>query len=289
MQDFFDGDNFEKLEAALYVVATPIGNLKDITLRALEILKHCNIIFCEDTRVSKKLLMLYNLNENKQFFTYNNYSEDGMRKNILNIINEGNPVVLMSDAGTPLISDPGFKLVKFLKENNVKVVPIGGISAGITAMSCSGISSDKFEFYGFLPIKNKEKTEQIQEILNKNNSTICYESPNRLLDTLKIINNLDSERIICVARELTKKFESVITNTAVHLYNHYSGNQNEIKGECVIIVEKNAKIKKLDTDNLTDILKMSLKYMSVKDSSEFLAEVFCINKKDLYKVLLTLK
>jgi 16S rRNA (cytidine1402-2'-O)-methyltransferase len=287
MQEFFNGANFEPLEPALYVLATPIGNLKDITLRALEVLKSCDIIFCEDTRVSKKLLTLYNINENKRFFTYNNYSEDATRENIFNLINKGNPVVLMSDAGTPLISDPGFKLVKFFKENNVKVIPIGGISAGITALSCSGISSDKFEFFGFLPAKNKEKSEKLQEILEKNNSVICYESPNRLLDTLEMIKNIDSERTVCVAREITKKFESIITATANYLYNYYFNNQNELKGEVVLIIEKSAEIKKLDLNNLEATLRESLKYMSVKDSSEFLSSVLKINRKELYKILLT--
>jgi 16S rRNA (cytidine1402-2'-O)-methyltransferase len=286
MQEFFNSVNFEPLESALYVLATPIGNLKDITVRALEVLKSCDIIFCEDTRVSKKLLTLYNINENKRFFTYNNYSEYTTRENIFNLINKGNPVVLMSDAGTPLISDPGFKLVRFLKENNIKVIPIGGISAGITALSCSGISSDKFEFFGFLPVKNKEKNKKLHEILEKNNSVICYESPNRLLDTLEIIKNIDSERIICVAREITKKFENIITAAADYLYNYYFNNQNDLRGEVVIIIEKSVKIKKLDLNNLKTILTESLKYMSVKDSSEFLSGVLGINRKELYKILL---
>jgi 16S rRNA (cytidine1402-2'-O)-methyltransferase len=286
MQNFFNNIALTQLEPALYVLATPIGNLKDITLRALDVLKLCNIFFCEDTRVSKKLLAMYGLVENKQLFTYNNYSEEKVRKNIFDLIGKGNPVALMSDAGTPLISDPGFKLVRFLKDNDVKVIPVGGISAGIAALSCSGISSDRFEFFGFLPSKNREKTEKLQEIFAKNSSVICYESPNRLLDTLEIMKNIDGGRIVCVAREITKKFESMITNRVSCLYDYYFNNQNELRGEIVVIVEKNTEIKRLDLNNLDAILRGSLKYMSVKDSSEFLSGVLNMSKKKLYGILI---
>jgi 16S rRNA (cytidine1402-2'-O)-methyltransferase len=287
MQQFFETLNFKVLEPALYLVSTPIGNIKDMTLRGLETIKSCEYFFCEDTRVTKKLFGLYGI-KNKNFFVYNDYSNDAARQNILKLIRAGNPVALASDAGTPLISDPGFKLVRFLKNNGEKVVSIGGISALTTALSCSGISSDRFEFFGFLPTKSNEKMEKLREILNKNISVICYESPNRLLKTLEIIKDIDEKRIICVARELTKKFETVITDTAKYLFDYYDVRRDELKGEIVLLIEKNIKIKTLDLVNFDYILKSSLKYMSIKDSSEFLSDAFGWSKKEIYGTLLTL-
>ncbi|MDR0571363.1 MAG: 16S rRNA (cytidine(1402)-2'-O)-methyltransferase [Rickettsiales bacterium] len=287
MQQFFNTLSPETLEPALYIISTPIGNIKDITIRGLGVIKSCEYFFCEDTRVTKGLFEIYGI-KNKKFFVYNDYSNDATRQNILKLIQEDNAVALVSDAGTPLISDPGFKLVRFLKNNGKKVISIGGISAFTTALSCSGISSDRFEFFGFLPTKCGDKTEKLREILNKDISVICYESPNRLLNTLKLIKDMDNNRIICVARELTKMFETVITNTVEYLFDYYNNHKDELRGEIVLLIEKNTKIKTLDLVNFNSILRESLKYMSVKNSAEFLSGVFNWNKKEVYNTLLTL-
>lgn len=287
MQEFFKDKNKNFLEPALYVLATPIGNTGDITIRGLETLQQTEIIFCEDTRITKNLLNLYDIH-NKKFYTYNNYSTDDERKRIIQLVQDGNPVVLVSDAGTPLISDPGFKLVKMCNQNNIRIIPVGGISASITALSSAGISSDKFIFYGFLSPKIKEKEKELSQILSNEYSTICYETSNRLIDTLKIINKIDSERTICVARELTKKFEDIKTDTCSNILQYYTQNNDKLKGEIVLIIEKTEKSKKLDFDNLDSILKASLEYLSVKDSSELLSKIYGINKKELYNKLLTI-
>ncbi|MDR2760659.1 MAG: 16S rRNA (cytidine(1402)-2'-O)-methyltransferase [Rickettsiales bacterium] len=288
MQQFFNGFKSETLEPALYVVATPIGNMGDITLRGLGILRSIEIIFCEDTRVTGRLLSVYKIS-GKKLFVYNDYSDEKTRKNILDLIRGGNPVALASDAGTPLISDPGFKLVKFLRENGARVIPIGGISAATAAISVAGISCDKFKFFGFLASKTREKTEELGEILRENCSVICYETAQRLLETLKIIAALDARRTICVARELTKKFEHIVVAPAGDVYNRYLSRPGELRGEVAVIIEKNSSVKNLDLNNLQYILRESLKYMSPKDAAEFVSKILGKNKKEIYKILLTME
>lgn len=288
MQELFEKINKINLENALYIVATPIGNIKDITFRAIEILKSCNYIFCEDTRICGNLLNIYNI-EHGRLNIYNDHSDKKQREKIVNLIKEGNSVALISDAGTPTISDPGYKLLLYCRENNIKIIPIPGCSACIAAISASGISTDKFLFYGFLSNNKNKKVKEINEIMKKDETVILYESPERLLNTLEIIKNTDNNRTICVAKELTKLFENIITKNADDIFLYYKNNQDKIKGEFVIIIEKTNTNDKLDLKNMDNIMKNSLKYMSVKDSSEFLSDILKLKKNEIYKRLLIFK
>ena len=278
-----------KLENALYVLATPIGNIKDITFRAIEVLKSCDYIFCEDTRVSGNLLNMYAI-EHSRLSVYNDHSNEKQREFIVNLIaKEHKSVVLISDAGTPTLSDPGYKLLMECWKNNVKIIPIPGCSAGITAISASAISTDKFLFYGFLPTSKSSRKKELTDLMSKEEAVILYESPNRLLDILESIKNLDKNRIICVAKELTKTFESIITDSAEDVFLYYSKNQDKVKGEFVVIIEKAEKTDKLDLKNIDNMLECSLKYMSVKGSAEFFSDVFKLKKSEVYKRLLNFR
>jgi 16S rRNA (cytidine1402-2'-O)-methyltransferase len=285
MQELFTKITEKNLENKLYIVPTPIGNLMDITIRALNVLTNCDIIFCEDTRMTKKMLNLYGISD-KILYTYNNYSDDNQRNNIINLIkNENKSIALVSDAGTPLVSDPGYKLVEKCKQNNIDVVPLPGASASITALSSCGLATDKFLFYGFLQPKYKDKEKEIEKILTFSQTTICYETAIRLLDTLTIINNFNPNKKICVARELTKTFEDIKTDSVSNILEYYTTNKDKLKGEIVLIFDKYIEEKKENSID-ENLVKTTLKYMSKKDCSNYLSEILNINKKEIYDFIL---
>ncbi len=293
MQDLFEifSKNYNKnegvIEKALYIVPTPIGNLEDITIRAINILNKCDIIICEDTRVSGNMLNFYGIN-NKKLYVYNDHSSEEQRSNIINLLNN-NSVALVTDAGTPLISDPGYKLVYECKKQNIKVIPLPGASASITALSASGIGSDTFLFYGFLSSKNGEKTKEIQNILKNESTTICYETANRLLSTLEIITSLDENRKICVAREITKLHEDIKTDNVKNILDYYSNNKERLKGEIVIIIDKFQNTKLVENNIDYDTINTYLKYLSAKDCSNLLSDLYGFNRKEIYKKTLEAK
>ncbi|MDR2077352.1 MAG: 16S rRNA (cytidine(1402)-2'-O)-methyltransferase, partial [Rickettsiales bacterium] len=245
-----------KLRKALYVVATPIGNMGDITLRALEVLRKCDCVLCEDTRNSLKLFKFYEIKP-KNIRIYNDMSDDSQRNSIVNFIQNSGSVALISDAGTPLISDPGYKLLQSCRNIGIEIIPIPGSSACITAMSVSCIGSDRFLFYGFLPSSLGRRKQELAKLLDREESVICYESPLRLVSTLETIANLDSERVVCVARELTKIFEDIKTARITEILNYYREKFTSMgaKGEIVIVIERNNRPKKLDFNNINNILK----------------------------------
>ncbi len=289
MQDIFQSKvERVELETGLYIIASPIGNLKDISLRGLEVLKSLDIIFCEDTRVTSALLSHFNIS-GKKLYTYNNYSDHDVRETITDIITKDKvPVGLISDAGTPLISDPGYKLVSLCTKLKIKVIPIPGPCAIITALSASGISSDKFMFYGFLSSKKTEKHEQLQEILNNRHTTICYETANRLLTSLTDIVEIDPDRKICVARELTKLHEEIISDTAQNILNYFNNNPDKLRGEIVLLIEKNTKTLELDLIIDNDTIKKYLKFLRPKDCASLLSEISGVNKKNIYNNIIKL-
>lgn len=214
----------------LYIVATPIGNLNDITLRALDILKSVNTIVCEDTRVTSILLNKYNIK--KPLVSLNNYNEDQIIFSILGKL-EHESIALVSDSGTPLISDPGYKLVKQAKSKGYHVIPIPGPSALITALCASALPTDKFIFLGFLPKTPSKAEAAIDFVKNLGLTVVLYESPHRLLQTLKTIKSVCGDIEITLARELTKKFEEIVTKKiSEHLIDYVSKNP---KGEFVIL------------------------------------------------------
>lgn len=216
----------------LYLVATPIGNLADITFRAIETLKLCDYILCEDTRHSRILLRHYQIQ--KPLKSYHKFNEAEKAKGVLQDLESGKIICLITDAGTPGISDPGENLVRCCIERGLAVTAVPGPCAAIQALSCSGLSTERFQFLGFLPRKEGELKKILQNILTYAGTTICYESPQRLLKTLTLLHQLQPERQVVVARELTKKFEEYARGTAQELLHHWQN--RKVQGEVVLLI-----------------------------------------------------
>lgn len=216
----------------LYLVSTPIGNLSDITHRAIEILSTVDYILCEDTRYSLRLLHHYDIR--KPCHSFHKFNESQKESQIIDDLHSGKKIALISDAGTPGISDPGEHLVKQCATQNILISSIPGPCAAIAAISCSGFSTQKFQFCGFLPRTDQALKESLLEHLNYSGTTICYESPKRLSYTLNALAALAPTRQLAIARELTKIHEEIIRGTAATLLLHYEG---EIKGEIVLLIE----------------------------------------------------
>lgn len=294
MQDFSSidlsnipqSDKVNKLESALYVVATPIGNLRDITFRALDILRNSEYVVCEDSRVTAKLFRHYGIKD-KKFIIYNEFSDEKTRERILNLIIQGNVVPLVSDAGTPLISDPGYKLVKFIKKYEQKVIPVPGASSVISALCASGLASDNFLFLGFLPTTKIQK-ENLLKTVPKGFTAIFFESANRVLATLESISEILGDRNVTIAKELTKIHEEIVCDTAEKLSNFFTQNSQKLRGEFVVIIEKAEKgAKSLGEGELIIEIKNAIAAgFSIKELSKNLADIYDLSKKDVYQLAL---
>ncbi len=278
------------LEPGLYIVATPIGNMGDITLRALDILGKVDIIACEDTREAGKLTTVYDLHADK--VPYHDHNAAEMRPKIVAAIKNGGRVALISDAGMPLISDPGFKLVEAMVEEGLPVTCVPGASASLTALVLSGLPSDRFMFAGFMPPKTVARKAALSEVKDVKATLIFYETAPRLEASLADMADMLGNRRAAVARELTKKFEEVRRGTLLELVAHYK-KAGAPKGEIVIIVEA-----PLDNaiENWTDatvekLLRKMLEEeeMSVKDAAGFVAAKSGRKKSDVYQQALLLK
>lgn len=274
------------LENALYIVATPIGNMGDISFRALQTLQNADFVICEDTRVTVKLLRHYKIQE-KKFITYNDHSNDVDREKILNFLIQKHSIVLVSDAGTPLISDPGYKLIQFLRKYNQKIIPIPGASSPIAALCASGLACDNFLFLGFLPTSKIQQIDLLKS-LPKNFTAIFFESANRVVKTLENINEALGNRRVCCARELTKIHEEIITDEVEKISEFFANNSSKLRGEFVVIIEKIARNdEKLSEEELTHEIKKALAAgFSVKELSNNLAEIYDLNKKAIYHLAL---
>jgi 16S rRNA (cytidine1402-2'-O)-methyltransferase len=256
-------------QGMLYLVATPIGNLSDITLRAIETLKSCDYILCEDTRRSLILLNHYEIR--KPLRSYHKFNEASSQEKILLDLQSGKNICLISDAGTPGISDPGTLLIKHCVEKGVPVVAIPGPCAAIQAMVCSGLPTDRFQFWGFLPKKDSDLKKALREILSFPAPTICYESPHRLLKVLTLIQDMEPERTLVVARELTKKFEEFFRGTASHQLAHW--NENTLKGEICLLVDSSKTSSKEEWAKFTP-----------EEHVQWLQEHYSITKKEAIKL-----
>lgn len=216
----------------LYIVATPIGNLQDITLRALEVLRKVDLILCEDTRTSKKLLQAYEIN--KPVLAYHQHSKLVKLENIIELLNSGKDLALVSDAGTPGISDPGNVLVSKAMEKGINIVPIPGACAAVVAASICGFGTDKFLFLGFLP-KKKGRSKILNQIKEAKYTVIFYESVHRIIKTLEELKEIIPYRKIVLCKELTKMFEQTFRGTAAEILEKL---QNEkVKGEYVVVID----------------------------------------------------
>jgi len=216
----------------LYIVSTPIGNLKDITLRAIDTLREADLILAEDTRRTKILLNEY-LIKGKEIISYNDINKTRVTKQAIELLRKGKDLALVSDSGTPGISDPGFYLVREAVKYNIQISPIPGPTAHIAALVCSGLPTDKFGFFGFLPKKEKKLRDVLFWLSKTENLTfIYYESPHRIIRTLRLMNEIIPEKNIVIARELTKKFEEFIRGKVKEVYHKVK----KLKGEIVLII-----------------------------------------------------
>jgi len=224
------------MPGTLYVVATPIGNLADITQRAIQILKDVELIACEDTRHTRKLLQHFGINTKTT--SYHEHNENQRGDELLDLLKQGSDIAVVSDAGTPAISDPGFRLVRSAIENEIAVVPVPGPSALITALVAAGLPTDEFFFAGFLPARASARQTRLRELASVPGTLIFYEAPHRLAATLKDAYETLGEREAVVARELTKLHEEVRRGRLSDLVEHYS--QVEPRGEIVLLIDRNS-------------------------------------------------
>ena len=225
------GRDLEMCKGTLYVVATPIGNLEDITLRAVRILKEVDLIAAEDTRCTLKLLNHFEIS--KPLISYHRHNEEIQTEKLMERLLSGQDIALVSDAGTPGISDPGEVIIKKCVENEIKVIPIPGACAMINALICSGISAKEFVFMGFLPLNKKLRREKLIEIEKSEKTIILYEAPHKVLNTLNDLKNILEDRKVVLARELTKIHEEFIRGNISYILERADG----LKGEIVLIIE----------------------------------------------------
>jgi len=267
----------------LFIVATPIGNLDDITFRAVEVLKSVDIVFAEDTRHSKKLLQ--HLDISKPIRAFHDHNEREKTKAIIGEIHSGKSIALISDAGTPLISDPGYFLVAQAKKECLRVVPIPGPSALITALSASGLASDRFTFLGFLPSKKTARVKLLKSLINRTETSIFYESPKRILATLTDMHRIFGDnREVCLAKELTKVFETIQTDSIPNLIKYLTTDQNNQKGEFVILISANDKIDIAEAENQLDsLLPILCAEMGASKAAKLAAKITGIDKNQCYK------
>ena len=271
------------MTGTLFIVATPIGNLNDITFRAVEILKSVDIILAENTRHSKKLLQ--HLNITKPIRAFHEHNEREKTKAIIDELHSGKSIALISDAGTPLISDPGYFLVVQAKKEVLRVVPIPGASALITALSASGLASDSFTFLGFLPSKQIARIKLLKTLLNQTKTSIFYESPKRILATLTDMHAIFGDsREVCLAKELTKVFETIQTDSIPNLINYLTADENNQKGEFVILIAANDKIDIVEAETRLDsLLPILCAEMGASKAAKLAAKITGIDKKICYK------
>jgi 16S rRNA (cytidine1402-2'-O)-methyltransferase len=227
----------QKKPGTLYVVATPIGNLEDITYRAVRVLKEADLIACEDTRHTAKLLHHYGID--KPTVSYHEHNEAVRAEELVATLTAGLNVAQVSDAGMPGISDPGYRVIKLAIERGVQVVPIPGASAVVTALAASGVPTDSFQFLGFLPAKSGQRRTMLESLRNAAQTTVVYEAPHRIAETIKdIVELLGAERPVVLARELTKMHEEFIRGSAAEVLQRVQ--QHELKGEMTLLIGKGA-------------------------------------------------
>jgi 16S rRNA (cytidine1402-2'-O)-methyltransferase len=274
------------LEAGLYVVATPIGNLRDITLRALDILSAADAVYAEDTRVARKLLDAYDLRP--KLAAYHDHNADEARPAILASLARGETVALISDAGTPLVSDPGFKLVRAVIEAGHRVFPIPGASASLAALVASGLPTDRFLFAGFLSAKSNARRAALEELASINATLILYETGPRLADSLADMAAVLGPRDAVIARELTKLFEETRRDTLDALAAHYFEAQPP-KGEIVVVIAPPPEAPEASDEVLDAYLADALARMSVKEAAQAAAAELRVSRNRAYARALNIR
>ncbi|MDD2180840.1 MAG: 16S rRNA (cytidine(1402)-2'-O)-methyltransferase [Bacilli bacterium] len=264
--------------ASLYLIPTPIGNLDDITLRTIKILESVNVIFAEDTRVTGNLLK--HLNIKKKLISNHNFNETKNNDKLLNYLQKGYNVGLVSDRGTPVISDPGYELVKLVIDNNFNVIALPGPTALIPALIVSGIEPSPFLFYGFLNNKEEKRKKELEKLKYLEYTIIFYESPHRIVKTLTNMLEIFGNRRISISREISKKFEEVYRSNIKTLLHEV----NDIKGELVITVEKNKTEKNYDNISVIEHVNLYIKEgLDVNNSIKRTSQDRQISKNEVYR------
>ena len=266
------------LAPALYLVATPIGNLSDITIRALHALAHAEIVYCEDTRQTRKLTQRYGLRP--QLKSYHEHNADQERPRILKALAAGKSIALVSDAGTPLVSDPGHKLVRDAREADIVVQAIPGPSALLAGLTVSGLEIDRFFFEGFLPSKNAARRERLSKLAEVPGTLVFYEAPGRLAATLADLATVFGARPAAVTRELTKRYEEHVCAPLPALAARYA--EEQVRGEIVLLVGPPPQATTVDDAAIGAALEGLLATMSLRDASRELASHFGVPRKRIY-------
>ena len=274
------------MAGVLYIVATPIGNLEDITLRALRVLKEVDLIAAEDTRHTRILLSHYDIRT--PLTSYHEHNERTKAQPLVERLLGGENIALVSDAGTPAISDPGYRLVVDAIHAGIRVIPLPGAAALAAALSASGLPTDRFAFEGFLPAKKQERRARLQELKNDARTLVFYEAPHRLNESLQDMQQIMGEREIVVGRELSKVHEEFLRGTLSEVMPRLA--DREVKGEITIIVHGCTDEGQVSEENIgTEIRRLIDDGMGMKDVSELLGERYHVSKRQIYQMALKLK
>ena len=275
------------MKNGLYIIAAPIGNLGDISARAVATLKEAPVIACEDTRVTKKLFSLLGISLKKTFITLHDHNEDEQAQKLIDAVqNEQQAVALVSDAGSPLISDPGYKLIRRCREQGVYITVLPGACALICALQLSGLPTNKFMFAGFIPNKDKARIELFKSYAALDATVVYYETAPRILKTLSAAKEVFGSRELAVVREISKIYEECLNGTAEDLMAHFS--EKEPKGEFVFMVAP-AEEKSRTPMEIEELLREKLLQMSLKSAVKALADDYNLNKNDVYELALKIK
>lgn len=273
-------------DTSLYIVATPIGNLGDISNRAKEVLSFVDVVAAEDTRITKKLFTLLGISVQKKFITYEDHSEQARFQEIIDLINEGKKVALVSDAGSPLISDPGYKLVRECRKQGIKITTIPGASAVICALQLSGLPTNRFMFAGFIPNKDKARLDLFMELKNINTTLVLYETAIRLLKTLDVIEKVMPNREVAIVREITKLYEECIFGNISDVKEKIK--ENPIKGEIVLVISQPNE-QNCEEINLEEIIIKELENNTLKVAVRNITERYKLKRNEVYDKALEIK
>jgi 16S rRNA (cytidine1402-2'-O)-methyltransferase len=277
-----------ELFGTLYIIATPIGNLTDISQRAIKTLSDVDVVACEDTRHTKRLLDAYSITN--KTISLHDHNERQKQEYIASLLKDGKNIALVSDAGTPLISDPGFHLVRHCRELGLSVSPIPGACAAIAALSVAGLPTDRFSFEGFLPSKSGARQSVLTAVAHETRTMVFYDAPRRAIDTVTdIVAVLGGDRDIVIARELTKTFETVYSDKAENILTWLAQDPNQLRGEMVLIIEGHKADPNEMLPQAITTLKLLLTEMKPKKACAITAEIHGVKKNALYDIALSLK
>ena len=279
----------DHMTGTLYLVSTPIGNINDITIRAIDILNSVDIILTEDTRVTSKLLKHHAVITQSSLQSFNQINEHKKAPKIISALKEGKDIALVSDAGTPLISDPGYKFIKHARENRIRVEPIPGCCALKAAITSSGLPSDRFTFHGFLPRSATKRVNELNKLSQKEETLIFYESVHRIESSVEdMINVFGGNRPAVVCKEITKMHESFIGETLSDISHFFGNNKEKIKGEFTIVIQGSSK-GEYANEELDKILAILMSDLSLKKAVEIASKVSKFSKSKIYDRALKIK